>query len=366
MAPFSTLTQAAAQRPDNIRHRNLRKHLLTRWASLMGAAVHFLFIPLFWVLDHSLLALINVISVAMWLGAYLANQHGEQDRAVYLITTEAYCHAIIATVILGTSAGFHFYLLTLSCWAAVTHSVKWVALVLGLMGMLVFLFLEFPLSQMFPLESGPGFPLMLATLNLSCALFTMVGFAMLARHVYETQEETLTSMATRDALTGLHNRRFAGEYLRQLSGDRQDGTNTPYSLALIDIDHFKLINDKHGHKVGDQCLIQISDLLVRHFRRSDVLCRWGGEEFLLIFPGADLNEILPVLEGFQERLRSLPIMHNGDVISLTVSVGVTSHTPGMHYDLLINRADHLLYRAKAEGRDRIISDQTGEQVPPPL
>ncbi|MBY6209654.1 MULTISPECIES: GGDEF domain-containing protein [Halomonas] len=357
MDRHSILAQTALQRPASIRHRRLRKHLLTRWASLMGAGVHFLFIPLFWWLGYPALALTNIVSVGMWLGAYLANERGEQDRAVYLIIAEAYCHAIIATLVLGTTAGFHFYLLTLACWAAVTHSVRWVSLLLGLMGMVIFLFLEFPIAQLFPVEQAAPFPLILATLNLAIALFTMIGFAMLARHVYETQEENLTSMATRDALTGLHNRRYAGEYLRQLASDRREGKGIPYSLALIDIDHFKLINDKHGHRVGDQCLIQLSDLLLRHFRRSDVLCRWGGEEFLLIFPGADLGEILPVLESFRKRLHSLPIMHNGDVISLTVSAGVTSHSPGVSYDALINHADRLLYRAKAEGRDCIVSDR---------
>lgn len=341
-------------KPHRVHSQNYRKFFLIHWASVIGAITHLCFIFLFLAYDHPGLAYLNVAGVLMWLGALIANIRGNHNQAIYLISIEAYAHAGIVTVTLGTAAGFHYYLLPLSCLVTLSPNMpKWRSLLLGFLGMLEFLTLERLPGSLLPLPNGSNLPPVAATLNLGVALSAMVLFAMLVRCVYEMQERSLTTMATRDSLTGLFNRRFSSDYLRQISMQQQR-SKTPCSIALLDIDHFKHINDRHGHKAGDACLVQISDILTQHFRSSDVLCRWGGEEFLLIFPGTSIKEIIPVIESFRQCLHDNPTQHHGEQILLTMSMGVTNMPPGVPYDVVINRADRLLYRAKAEGRDRII------------
>ncbi|QEM82986.1 GGDEF domain-containing protein [Halomonas binhaiensis] len=340
-----------------------RKSVLVQWTAVLGALAHLSFIPLFWVYGHPYLALLNVLSVSMWCASLVANYKGAHRLAIYLIATEAYGHAAIVTIVLGNMPGFHYYLLPLACLAALSPAItRWKSALLGMLGMLLFILLERLPDGFTPVEDAPGLPPAMATINLTAALAGMVCFVIIISYLIEKQERSLTKIATRDALTGLFNRRFATDYLRQLM-EQQRRSPSPCCLALIDVDHFKLINDEYGHRVGDKCLVQIADMLTTHFRRSDTLCRWGGEEFLLIFPGAGQREMLPVIESFRERLRTQPLRHQGEQIIVTISVGLTNVTPGTAPDALVNQADSLLYQAKAEGRDRIVSGSVKDEPP---
>ncbi|WP_417329479.1 GGDEF domain-containing protein [Halomonas cupida] len=342
-------------KPQRVRSQDYLKFFLIHWSSILGAITHLSFIALFLAYDHPWLAALNVISVLMWLGALVANYRGNHNQAVYLIASEAGIHAAIMAMTLGTGAGFHYYLLPLSCLVTLSPNMpRWRSVLIGLLGMCEFMVLERLPVDAVPLATASNLPPLAATVNLAVALTVMVLFAMLVRSVYEMQSRSLTSMATRDALTGLFNRRFASDYLRQTSMQQQRN-KSPCSVALLDIDHFKHINDRYGHKVGDACLVQVASKLSKHFRSSDVLCRWGGEEFLLIFSDASVDEILPVIESFRQYLHNHPIQHYGALIPLTMSIGVTNLPPGVPFDVVINRADRLLYRAKATGRNRIIS-----------
>lgn len=355
MRETSFAAHISRDKPQRVRSQDYLKFFLIHWSSILGTVAHLSFIALFLTYGYPWLAAINVISVLMWLGALVANYRGNHNRAVYLIASEAGIHAAITTMTLGTAGGFHYYLLPLSCLVTLSPNMpKWRSALIGLLGMFEFMVLE-RLADAITLTTGTTMPPLVATANLAVALTVLVLFAMLVRSVYEMQSRSLTSMATRDALTGLFNRRFASDYLRQISMQQQRN-KSPCSVALVDIDHFKHINDRYGHKVGDACLVQVATKLSKHFRSSDVLCRWGGEEFLLIFPDAGVDEILPVIESFRQYLHNHPIQHYGALIPLTMSIGVTNLPPGAPFDVAINRADRLLYRAKATGRNRIISE----------
>jgi diguanylate cyclase (GGDEF)-like protein len=173
------------------------------------------------------------------------------------------------------------------------------------------------------------------------------------------REEELYCRATRDGLTGLHNRPYFLEVLEdELSRSRRH--NLVASLLLIDIDHFKAINDKYGHSTGDLVLKEIASILGRGVRREDTLARYGGEEFILIAPQTET-------EGariFGERLRGLVEKHSfahEEEFSITISVGIATfprHAQGA--EELIESADRALYKAKAGGRNLvcIIDDRT--------
>jgi diguanylate cyclase (GGDEF)-like protein len=164
----------------------------------------------------------------------------------------------------------------------------------------------------------------------------------------------LQQQSSVDALTGLVNRRLFDRVLNTELA-RAERNTTPISLFMIDIDHFKKYNDYYGHVAGDECLKAVADVLRQCVRRAgEMVARFGGEEFVLLLPGSDLDHALEVAQSCLELLRQLAIEHKGvgPSATLTFSIGVASATPGLDVQpgTFINAADAAMYRAKMAGR----------------
>lgn len=157
----------------------------------------------------------------------------------------------------------------------------------------------------------------------------------------------------RDALTGVYNRRYFDEQITQeiLIARRH---NRPLALAMMDVDHFKAVNDTYGHAVGDQVLKDLATKLNTMLRSSDSLCRYGGEEFALILPQITLEHASGLLERLRKAVAGLVVeTPDGTKISITISVGVAPLRDGMTPGALVKIADDLLFQSKREGRDRV-------------
>jgi two-component system cell cycle response regulator len=163
-------------------------------------------------------------------------------------------------------------------------------------------------------------------------------------------------MATTDALTGLLNRRaFLESTNREVA--RSKRYNDPLSVVLLDVDHFKLINDKRGHAAGDMVLSAVGTMLNRALRTCDIVARWGGEEFVLVLPSTTLEGAEQVAERVRELLEHASIRDgNGDAIPVTASFGVATYVIGETLEQIIDRADRAMYRAKSGGRNRVVCD----------
>jgi diguanylate cyclase (GGDEF)-like protein len=167
--------------------------------------------------------------------------------------------------------------------------------------------------------------------------------------------ETLRNQSIRDPLTGLFNRRYLEETLeRELR--RADRGQGRLGVVMIDLDRFKQFNDTHGHDAGDVLLRELGRILQSAIRGGDVACRYGGEEFVLILPGADLDITRHRAEQLRESVKQLFVTHRGQPVgSVTMSAGVASFPRhGTTAEVLLQAADAALYRAKAEGRDRVV------------
>ena len=190
--------------------------------------------------------------------------------------------------------------------------------------------------------------------NLLCILSTRMRFdhkliveSLHARREFEQAAQT-------DALTGLHNRRWLNDaFARQVARCSEDGQD--FCLLMIDIDHFKRINDSDGHVAGDHALVAVAAALTRHIRPMDLLVRFGGEEFALGLPGTDCDEALMVAERLRHAIEclALPFRNSHPLPHLTVSLGVAQMQQGQTLDALIAAADAALYRAKDGGRNRV-------------
>jgi diguanylate cyclase (GGDEF)-like protein/PAS domain S-box-containing protein len=165
-------------------------------------------------------------------------------------------------------------------------------------------------------------------------------------------QERLRDLATHDALTGTYNRRHLEEILRKELG-RALRYGRPLAIAMLDADHFKLVNDNHGHPTGDAVLREIAERFRRTLRANDVLGRYGGEEFTVVFPETQLGEATVVAERLREAIAELPIIVGGRAIEMTVSIGVAAMADVPDLQALVGRADEALYAAKRDGRNLV-------------
>jgi diguanylate cyclase (GGDEF)-like protein/PAS domain S-box-containing protein len=160
--------------------------------------------------------------------------------------------------------------------------------------------------------------------------------------------------AVRDPLTGLANRRLATTRLGQRLDDlREHGLG--FACVMADLDHFKDLNDEHGHNAGDRALRAVGDTIRSAVRAQDLAARWGGEEFLVILHGAGLAEGREVAERMRALIGACEVEVEGGVVPLAASVGVTDARSGDDAESLVGRVDELLYAAKAAGRNMVVA-----------
>ncbi len=171
----------------------------------------------------------------------------------------------------------------------------------------------------------------------------------------EALQKELEHQARTDVLTRLPNRRaFLEAFSRDLGlADRQE---QPVAVILMDVDHFKRVNDAHGHDVGDQVLVAVADVLRRCVRQTDVPARWGGEEFIVSLPNCDAQDATVVAERIRATLEQTPVLTAEGALAVTASFGVAAWHPALgpfEVDALVKRADEALYAAKEGGRNRV-------------
>lgn len=167
----------------------------------------------------------------------------------------------------------------------------------------------------------------------------------------EDETRQLKAQATTDHLTGLFNRTQFDELLH-LELKRFDRHHRPLTLVLFDIDHFKEVNDTHGHAVGDQLLIELSRRVEHYIRETDFLFRWGGEEFVILQPDTDMESSHEVVERIRRQIAAQPF---GNGIHITCSFGLSGYESDESPEHFFKQADQALYRAKESGRNRVIS-----------
>jgi diguanylate cyclase (GGDEF)-like protein len=168
-------------------------------------------------------------------------------------------------------------------------------------------------------------------------------------------QEILRGQAVRDSLTGLFNRRYMDESLgREISRALRKAHTL--GVIMFDIDHFKEFNDTLGHEAGDAVLRELGAFLLKQFRSEDIVCRFGGEEFIIILLGASLDNTQTRSEALRKAVKQLDVYHRGTLLNkITLSIGVAAFPDhGNDAETLLRAADHALYRAKNEGRDQVV------------
>lgn len=331
-----------------------------RRTCLLAGLVNVAFFLLFHYLDSLVLAWINVVGVILYGFAYFSlNQH-KNTVAVILIWFEVIVHSALGTLLIGWESGFHYYLLIFLPILFITMRAR--AAVFALIGLWTYyVCLDILMWFTEPIQPiSPDALLFVHIFNLSIVfvIFSYLSFLYLGMVVFAQRK--LHNEATVDSLTGLLNRRQGGA-LAEKEIVRFERAGHPASFLLLDIDHFKHLNDTYGHELGDKVLTETGRIMSAQVRAEDVVTRWGGEEFLVILPGTDLKQAFASAERICAALRH----HNwtqvtDQPITVTVSAGVSELCETDDMAAVIRRADEALYRAKDAGRDRAEQENQGE------
>ncbi|QUI62463.1 diguanylate cyclase [Pseudoalteromonas sp. A22] len=178
---------------------------------------------------------------------------------------------------------------------------------------------------------------------------------LLVKELWQLQLQ-LTDMAFKDPLTGLSNRRFLMDNAkREIS--RHARFDHPFSMMMLDIDHFKKINDNHGHEIGDLVLKSFAEICVNTLRLEDCMCRLGGEEFIVLLPNTPVNSAMVIAERLRQEIEQSVISTPSGEITITSSFGVASVNTNLPFGHSLKAVDHAVYQAKAAGRNCVIPAQ---------
>jgi diguanylate cyclase (GGDEF)-like protein len=328
---------------------------------IAAAGVDALFFVFFSITGSSFQQRLNILSICCYgLTLWLLKRRKNQ-LAIALIWAEVFTHAAVGTLLTGWNSGYYYYLLMFVpaiIISAPRRKAYWMLATLWLF----YLALFFITQDMHPVQPIGARALFLLQAFNETIFFTMVSFfVFMYQRLATRSDETLKLLATTDPLTGLFNRRYALETAMREAALFERGSRE-LSYILADIDDFKSINDRYGHKSGDAALVAVSEALRSVSRVEDVLARWGGEEFLFVLPDTPCHGAAELAERIRDVVAALsPVAGIGKI---TLTCGVSGQRKNESCDAAIARADHALYAGKRAGRNCVMLETEGEQQHP--
>lgn len=327
--------------------------------ALVAGATHVVFMGLFYVLGAYTLAKVNLGSVMVFAISFLCLRKRLNLLAVALIMSEVLGHAILAIRSIGWDSGFHYYLLIVVP-VVVISKVRIPAfrpiVLLGLL--MIYIYMDKVMRGLAPYDvlstqvlSG------LRYFNISATFLLLIYLSGMYLRLVTKAEDALRVLATTDPLTQLLNRRSLLD-IAEYEVVQRKRHKAPLAFILADIDHFKSINDQHGHAAGDAVLKAVSKTLRQASREQDSIARWGGEEFLILMPEATKDVAMKVAERLRQQVETLSVPVNDNVIKVSMTFGVSAHQADEIVDAPLSRADAALYQGKMAGRNQVVASAT--------
>lgn len=329
--------------------------ILLKGIAIVAGLTHIAFLSLFHWAGVEALAIVNVASVLCYVWTFWLAHRGRIGLCWAVTALEVVAHAILAVCVIGLASGFHFYIL-LVIPVAVISNFRSLAVKVMLVSILTMIYLG---MDMLLLRRPPMVALPTTVIdglhyfNVLGTVLILIFLAAYYHYLISKAEANLRAMATTDPLTQLINRRAVIEAIRE-EERRVQRANTQMSFVLCDLDHFKLVNDTYGHDAGDEVLKAVSRVLSDGVREVDHLARWGGEEFLLVLPGAGTQEAELVAERLRQRIEALRVKVGHQELHISMTFGVSARHPGETSENSISRADQALYEGKHAGRNRVV------------
>lgn len=302
------------------------------------------------------LMFMNMVFVVAYALVLLINafKHNKFAKVWFFMTLMAHVY-ILSTQIFSPSANFHLYYLIIPTGIFVLFDEEDIKEKLFIMVASVVLFsctVNHEGDAFISLSKQAEELIFISAVTvIMIEIFVVMSWFSRSMHHYQT---TLVAMATKDGLTGINNRRtFIANAQDMLSHSSR--YRTKLSLVILDIDHFKKINDSSGHLAGDYILKQVAKVLEANLRASDCLARYGGEEFIILLPETNQEQARDVAEILREKIETSDFSFKQESISVSMSLGVTEKLDAdSDIDHMVKRADDALYKAKSSGRNQVV------------
>lgn len=326
---------------------------------LFGAIViHICYLVMFFFMSQEKLIVANIFSIIVYI--FLISLSFQSRSNLNILITifqfEIIIHATICLLVLGFGYGFELiFCAFLVNLFFIDRSYNKITYMMVFINFVVFcvVFFEFYDEVVITQWHDIFFIFNLICVSiLSVVLADILEISNYMTYIKATnQKKTMLNIINHDPLTGLLNRNFLDEFIAQnLSKD------SFFALVMCDVDNFKMVNDTYGHNIGDEILVNIANSFKTVFREGDFVCRWGGEEFLIIINDVDRQKALEIVSRAREMISKKFVKYDDKKIFSTLTYGISCHTKNTRIDIysMIKHADDLLYKGKREGKNKII------------
>lgn len=340
--------------------------------------IHLYLVFFFFIAEIYLLSLYNVFSAVYYITGGMRIKHSTDLYKLFVTTyLEVTAFAVLATVLIGWNYGFMLYVIVLSPVAFfMTYALPGrkrslsTPAIFSLLSLIAFIFTRIHWEVKGALIVGKATSQMVSlSYNLNCiisffaAIILSTFFAQEIRvkeKELEKQNTQLSNISAVDPLTQLYNRRSMDGFLDEAVKTVKENGQL-FTITIGDIDNFKMVNDIHGHNVGDDVLLMVAKTISETLPQKSKLCRWGGEEFLILLPVPEV-EAIPVIESVRYAISQqiVPVEKKDGYLNLSVTMtfGMSQYIHGFNIEKIISIADENLYKGKANGKNRVVSSKT--------
>ena len=342
------------------------KYTLTIYAI---TCVHVLLVFFFWFFHVIPMIILNIGSVAAYLYCIHVIKYDYEQKMIntfYITYLEIIIHSFAATLCIGWRFGFPQYIIGLIpfgyyiCVTLIDNNRKYfIATMFGLGAAVAFTgcrVLASFIDSFYYLDVSPMWEMVIYIFNSICNFFLLFMFTLIfvidiqvATNKLHNQNIILDNMASTDPMTGLYNRRSMHMFLEHAVSKEEQ-----FSLIMCDIDNFKRVNDTYGHDLGDIVIKDIAQIIQQEVKDFGHVCRWGGEEILILCNGK-LDKALPIAEGIRQNVEKHSFTNNVISIHCTLTLGIATHRENGTIDETIKHADERLYYGKQNGKNRVVS-----------
>lgn len=339
-----------------------------RFLTMSCLFVHVILLELFTVYYVFPMVIYNLLVVAFYLYIFSTVKRGQIVRAYVMTYAEIALQIVLGTLLVGWSTGFCLYIFSMVAagfFMLVTipelRSKLYIPVLISVGSFASYILLYLYTRNHVPFfgvsESGNTvlylFNTLVSFIFLAVLSYCFVLDMICSQKALTLQNRNLGHIASVDPLTALANRRSMETMLEEaMDCAKQKGTL--FSLMMGDIDNFKRINDTYGHECGDQALVHVAEIMKSCVREGDVICRWGGEEFLILVRG-NLETAVAVAERIRTTVETEIITYHDTKIPFTITFGVSTYVPGYRMETLIRQADDHLYTGKTTGKNKVVS-----------
>ncbi|MBR6380686.1 MAG: GGDEF domain-containing protein [Lachnospiraceae bacterium] len=338
--------------------------------SVAVTVVHLVLVAIFAYLDVWVLIFYNILTVIYYVYAFRQVSENKILKGYVLFFFEIVFQSILMTLVIGVECGFSNYLFAIIPVFFYINSTYdkdgtriWQPLLSTLIAALVFIataIIDGVFKPVFELTTRRVHFLLIFNSVLSMFLLAAMSLFFILENrdslkVLTVKNKDLGQQASEDPLTGLSNRRSM-ELVLEAAMARARERGVIFSLVMGDIDNFKKINDTYGHDCGDEALTAVAEIFRTSVRDGDHVCRWGGEEFLILISGN--NEMaVAAAERIRKRIEANVVTYQGVDVRFTMTFGVTTYVPGFSLETLITQADDNLYTGKKTGKNKVVSTE---------